>query len=172
MGHGVAPLAPVCPVVPGTDVCRVCSVWPSGTVPMAGGLQPWGALAGPTQMLVVPVQEHGHCGGVPHARSALCQLTTATRCGWLKGCPTLPGCSTRAQGATHTCVPTMPRASWHLLALQQPGTAPAALRGDGNSQNQFITNSVKPVLLPSPSGYWALPSERQKAESPWFEQGW
>lgn len=171
MGHGVAALAPSHAVPPGMGLRRVHPAWPSGTVPTAvpaGRLQPWGALAGPAQTLVVPMQEQGHCGGVPQACSASWQPTTITPCrGWPEGCPTLTGRST-SQGARshlHVC----PHRAKDGLVSPHPAAAGAGTRGDRNSQHQFVT--VRFCQTSPTSFSWALPSGRQKAESPWFEQG-
>lgn len=73
MGYGTADLPPLCPVPPGTGVLQVCSA--SGTVSVAvlgAELQAQGALAEPTEVQVVVVQEQGHHSEVPQSCSASC----------------------------------------------------------------------------------------------------
>lgn len=88
MGYGTADLPPLCPVPPGTGVLQVCSA--SGTVSVAvlgAELQAQGALAEPTEVLVVVVQEQGHHSEVP--QSCLARVAG--------GSSPLPGHSTVAQ---------------------------------------------------------------------------
>lgn len=146
MGYGTADLPPLCPVPPGTGVLQVCSA--SGTVSVAvlgAELQAQGALAEPTEVLVVVVQEQGHHSEVPQSCSASCQSTTSTWHGWLEGLPPCQGTALlrspggHQPGVTCTCVHSVPRPGL-LLHAQQLGTASEALRGDRSSQPHLATD--------------------------------
>lgn len=162
MGHRAAALAPSCPVLPGTGVRRVCSAWPSSTIPVAPSRRPcWEEGC-----------SHGaHWQGPHRCQWCWCRsrATVVGSCrhtqpcanpppplgvgGW-RGVPPCQGAAwwhspgSTSQGArshSRTCPHhtkgglASPRVGWHLLTLQQPGRAPGPLRGDGNSQHQFVT---------------------------------
>lgn len=73
----------------------------SALVVLVGELWAQGALAGPTCMPVVLVQERGQHGGVLQTCSTSCQSTTAAQHGQPEGCPTLLGHSSVARHREH-----------------------------------------------------------------------
>lgn len=73
----------------------------SALVVLVGELWAQGALAGPTRVPVVLVQERGQHGGVLQTCSTSCQSTTAAQHGQPEGCPTLLGHSSMVRHREH-----------------------------------------------------------------------